>query len=89
VIHVVTAVITAQKGEHMTSITEQTETAQPVENGAAKPTKKARVAPRRANVAPKKAKSGKKLDREFSAAAHNVLGMIGERKGEINDHTPI
>jgi hypothetical protein len=44
----------------MTSITEQTETAQPEANAAAKPTKKARVAPRRANVAPKKAKSGKK-----------------------------
>jgi len=44
----------------MTSITEQTETAQPVANAAAKPTKKARVAPRRANVAPKKPKSGKK-----------------------------
>jgi tetratricopeptide (TPR) repeat protein len=24
------------------------------------------------------------LDREFSAAAHNVLGMIGEQKGELN-----
>jgi hypothetical protein len=44
----------------MTSITEQTETARPAADAAAKPTKKARVAPRRANVAPKKAKSGKK-----------------------------
>jgi hypothetical protein len=44
----------------MTSITEQTETAQSVGNAAAKPTKKARVAPRRANVAPKKPKAGKK-----------------------------
>jgi hypothetical protein len=44
----------------MTSITEQTETAQPAANAAAKPTKKARVAPRRANVAPKKPKAGKK-----------------------------
>ena len=44
----------------MTSITEQTETAQPVANAAAKPTKKARVSARRANVAPKKAKAGKK-----------------------------
>jgi hypothetical protein len=44
----------------MTSITEQTETAQPVANAPAKPTKKARVGARRAHVAPKKAKSGKK-----------------------------
>lgn len=44
----------------MTSITEQTGTAQPVANATAKPTKKARVAPRRANVAPKKPKAGKK-----------------------------
>ncbi len=44
----------------MTSITEQTETAQPAENATAKPTKKARVGARRANVAPAKPKSGKK-----------------------------
>jgi hypothetical protein len=44
----------------MTSITEQTETAQPVANAAAKPTKKARVGARGANVAPKKPKAGKK-----------------------------
>jgi len=44
----------------MTSITEQTETAQPVANAAAKPAKKARVSARRANVAPKKPKAGKK-----------------------------
>jgi len=44
----------------MTSITEQTETPQPVANAPAKPTKKARVGARRAHVAPKKAKSGKK-----------------------------
>jgi hypothetical protein len=43
----------------MTSLTEQTETAQPVANAAAKPTKKAPVGARRANVAPKKPKSGK------------------------------
>jgi hypothetical protein len=55
------AVITAQKGENnMTSITEQTETAQLVANAAAKPTKKASVSARRANVAPKKPKAGKK-----------------------------
>ena len=44
----------------MTSITEDTETAQPAENAAAKPTKKANVGARRANVAPAKPKSGKK-----------------------------
>jgi hypothetical protein len=44
----------------MTSITEQTETAHPAADAAAKPTKKARVSARRANVAPKKPKSGKK-----------------------------
>jgi hypothetical protein len=58
---VITAGITANKGEHiMTSITEEigettgTTTAQP------KASKKARVAPRRAHVAPKKSKAGKK-----------------------------
>ena len=44
----------------MTSITEQTETALPGANAAAKPTKKARVGARRANVAPKKPNAGKK-----------------------------
>jgi len=44
----------------MTSITEQTETAQPAGNGAAKPAKKASAGARRANVAPAKPKSGKK-----------------------------
>jgi hypothetical protein len=53
------AVITA-KGDNMTSIAEQTETAQQVANAAAKPTKKANAGARRANVAPKKGKSGKK-----------------------------
>jgi len=55
------AVITAEKGENsMTLITEQPETAQLAENAPAKPTKKARVGARRANVAPAKPKSGKK-----------------------------
>jgi Protein of unknown function (DUF3489) len=45
----------------MTSIAEETGTAQATATGAQpKPTKKARVAPRRAHVAPKKAKAGKK-----------------------------
>ena len=44
----------------MTSTTEQTETAQQVANAAGKPTKKASTGARGANVAPKKAKSGKK-----------------------------
>jgi hypothetical protein len=61
VIHVTTAVITA-KGENMnTSIAEETGTAPATATGAQpKPTKKARVAPKGAHVAPKKAKSGKK-----------------------------
>jgi hypothetical protein len=59
VIHVVT-VITA-KGDHMTSITEETETAQ-AEAASEQPkgTKKAHVGKRARHVAPKKAKSGKK-----------------------------
>jgi hypothetical protein len=56
---VIDAVITAQ-GENMTSITEQTETAQPAENGPAKSTKKANTGALGANVAPNKAKAGKK-----------------------------
>jgi Protein of unknown function (DUF3489) len=56
---VIDAVITAQ-GENMTSITDQTETAQPAANDAAKPVKKANTGARGANVAPKKGKSGKK-----------------------------
>jgi hypothetical protein len=61
VIHVVTAVITAQ-GENMTtSTTEENGTAQATATGdQPKPTKKARVAPRGAHVAPKKGKSPKK-----------------------------
>jgi len=44
----------------MTSITEQTETALPAETAAARPTRKANVGARRANVAPSKGNSGKK-----------------------------
>jgi hypothetical protein len=44
----------------MTSTTEQAETAQPAVSVAAEPTKKATPGARRANVAPKKGKAGKK-----------------------------
>jgi hypothetical protein len=44
----------------MTLTTEQTETAQPAENTAAKPPKKANVGKRAHHVAPAKPKSGKK-----------------------------
>jgi hypothetical protein len=54
------AVITAKGENIMTSITETTETAQPEARAAAKPPKKARAGARGANVAPKKATSGKK-----------------------------
>jgi hypothetical protein len=61
VIDVLTAVITANKGEHtMTSVAEEPETAQAAAAKAPKPAKKARVAVKRAHVAPKKGKSGKK-----------------------------
>jgi hypothetical protein len=61
VIHVVTAVITAE-GENMTtSIAEETGSAQATARGEKpKATKKAGVAPQGANVAKKKAKSAKK-----------------------------
>jgi hypothetical protein len=58
VIHVVTAVITAQ-GENI-MIAEQTETAPASVATEPKAAKKARVAKRGAHVAPKKGKSGKK-----------------------------
>jgi hypothetical protein len=62
VIHVVTAVITAQgENEMNTSIAEETGTAQATATGdQPKPNKKARVARQRAHVPPKKAKSPKK-----------------------------
>jgi len=59
VMDVMNAVITA-KGEDMTSIAEQTETAKPEAKTAAKPAKKANASARGANVAAKKGKSGKK-----------------------------
>src|ERR1700674_2593456 len=60
---VITAVITAKRRIHhmTTSIAEETGTAQATATGAQpKPAKKARVAARRAHVAPEKGKSGKK-----------------------------
>jgi hypothetical protein len=58
-IHVTTAVITT-KGENMIAVAEQTETAPASVAAEPKATKTARAAKRGANVAPKKAKSGKK-----------------------------
>jgi len=58
-IHVVTAVITA-KGDNMIASTEQTETAPASVAGEPKSNKKASAGARRANVAAKKAKPGKK-----------------------------
>ena len=58
---VITAVITANKGERiMTSNTEETGAATDTTTAQPKASKKARVAPRRAHVAPKKSKAGKK-----------------------------
>jgi hypothetical protein len=63
VIDVVTAVITAEKGESiMTSTTEETGAGQAVAAEAPKTNRKARVARQRAHVAPKKAKAGKKAN---------------------------
>jgi hypothetical protein len=60
VIHVVTAVITAER-ENMNTIAEETGTAQtPATGEKPKATKKARVAPQGAHVAKKKGKSAKK-----------------------------
>jgi hypothetical protein len=76
VIHVVTAVITANKGEHiMTSIAEETAAAQATATGAQpKATKKARVAPRRAHVAPKKVKAKKAKAAKKAPKAGNKAG---------------
>jgi hypothetical protein len=59
VIHVVTAVITAQ-GEHNMTSTHETETAPAATAEEPKATRKASVGKRARNVAPAKAKSGKK-----------------------------
>jgi hypothetical protein len=60
VIHVVTAAITAKGENIMTSITEHPEAAPATANAETKATKKAHAGARRANVAPAKAKPGKK-----------------------------
>jgi hypothetical protein len=66
---VITAVITAKRRIQMTSIAEETGTVQTATAAAQlKPTKKARVAARRAHVAPKKGKSGKKANPPKKAA---------------------
>jgi hypothetical protein len=60
VIHVVTAVLTAE-GKHMTTITEESKTKQaPAAIAEPKAAKKARVGARGAHVAPSKGKAGKK-----------------------------
>jgi uncharacterized protein DUF3489 len=68
---VITAVITAKRRIHhmTTSITEEAGTAQATATAAQpKPVKKGRVAPRRAHVASKRGKSGKKASPPKKAA---------------------
>jgi hypothetical protein len=87
VIHVVIAVITA-KGENMTSITEQTETAPTTANAETKPNKKAPAGARRASVAPKKGKSGKKasLAKKAPKGAKKAAGARdGSKTAKILD----
>jgi hypothetical protein len=60
VIDVIDAVITAQGENIMTSLIEEAEATQTSAVAERKPTKKRPVRAERANVAPKKAKSGKK-----------------------------
>jgi hypothetical protein len=81
VIDVVT-VITATKGEQaMTSIAEETETAQATAAGELpKGTKKASAAKRAGNVAPKKAKSGKKAT-PAKKAPKGAKKATGAREG--------
>ena len=59
---------------------EQTETAQTAEGAAAKPTKKAAAGARRANVAPKNAKSGKKAN-PAKKAPRGAQKATGARDG--------
>jgi hypothetical protein len=84
VIHVVTAVITAQ-GENMISIAEETATfPAPATEGQPKASKKGRVAPQGANGAKKKGKSAKKMPQAKKApkAAAKARGAHGRRQGE-------
>jgi hypothetical protein len=79
VIHVVTAVITAQGANQMTTKTEENAAAPATATDEPpKPTKKARVAPRGAHVAPKKGKSGKKA----SPAKKAPKTPKGQKKGD-------
>jgi hypothetical protein len=81
-IHVVTAVITAkEKREMNTLITEETGTAQATGAEKQKPSKKARVAAKRAHVALKKAKSASK------AKAPKRAPKAAKEAGAVRDGT--
>lgn len=72
----------------MTSTTGQPEMAQPAESAAAKPAKKATAGARRANVATKKAKSGKKtsLAKKAPTGAKKAAGARdGSKAAKILD----
>jgi hypothetical protein len=78
----VTAVITA-KGENMIANTQQTETAPVSVATEPKATKKANAGARRAPVAPKKAKSGKKAtpSKKAPKAPKTAKAPKGDKKG--------
>jgi len=80
VIRVVTAVITAKGETIMTSATEPTETAPATANTGPKANKKAHPGARRANVAPAKAKSGKKAS-PAKKAPKSAKKAAGARDG--------
>jgi uncharacterized protein DUF3489 len=86
---VITAVFTATKGEHiMTSNTEETGAATGTATAQPKASKKARVAPRRAHVGPKKAKSAKKASPAKKAPkGHKKAGAArdGSKAAKILD----
>ena len=86
---VITAVITATKGEHiMTSNTEETGAATATAGAQPKASKKARVAPRRAHVAPRKAKSAKKASpskKTPKAAKKGSTARDGSKAAKILD----
>jgi len=65
----------------MTSTPDQTETAQTAESVLAKPTKKATPGKRRANAAPKKAKSGKTTSPAKKAPTSAKKAAAGAREG--------
>jgi len=81
VIHVVTAVITAERGNMNTSIAGENGSVQaPAAGAKPKATKKARVAPQGANVAPKKGKSAKKAT-AAKKAPKSAKKATGAREG--------